>query len=279
MTVLNVLTADRYGIPVLGGSQIDPALTYPAVARPRPMPAVPESGPGADPAVRRLIAAHPVLGLLSEQDRAALLRGSKIRVTDRQEMICYQGDPAAHLILVLDGYLKLSATLANGSEVFVEVAGPGHCVGEMLALQARVHDADATALSACRLLVIDARQFRHAFDDKPEGLKALLRLADGRLQATVERLLDSRARTAPVRLAKALAEVACLSRSAARKGGCMPLRLSQGELGVMAGMSREMVNKHLALWRDAGWVRMAGGTVAWIDVEALSALSSEPTTH
>jgi CRP/FNR family cyclic AMP-dependent transcriptional regulator len=278
MTVLNVLTADRYGLLGLGG-QIDPALTYPAVARPRPVPAATESGPGGDPTVRRLIAAHPALGLLAEKDRTALLRGAKIRVAERQEVVCYQDDPAAHLILVLDGYLKLSATLSNGSEVFVEVAGPGHCVGEILTLQSRAHDSSATALSVCRLLMIDARQFRHAFDDKPEGLRALLRLADGRIQATVERLLDSRARTAPVRLAKALAEVACLSRSAAPKGGCMPLRLSQGELGVMAGMSREMVNKHLALWRDAGWVRMACGTVAWIDVEALSAMSSEPTAH
>jgi CRP-like cAMP-binding protein len=276
MTVLNVQTADRFAIPGISG-QIDPALTYAAAARPRSMPFAVETGPGGDPAVRRLIAAHPALGLLSEQDRAALLRGSKIRVTGRQEVVCYQGDTAAHLILVLDGFLKLSATLANGSEVFVEVAGPGHCVGEMPTLQSRAHDADATALSVCRLLMIDARQFRHVFDNKPEGLRALLRLADERLQATVERLLDSRARTAPVRLAKALAEVACLSRSAAHKGGCMPLRLSQSELGVMAGMSREMVNKHLALWRDAGWIRMAAGMVAWIDVDALSAMSSEPT--
>lgn len=278
MTVLNVLAADRRGFPVLGG-QIDPALTYPMAIRSRPMPAAIETGPGADPEVRRHIAAHPALGLLPEQERAALLRGGKIRLLGRQEAICYQSDPAAHVILVLDGFLKLSATLADGNEVFVEIAGPGHCVGEMLALQSRMHDADVTALSACRLLMIDARQFRQAFDGKPEGLMALLRLADGRLQTAIERLLDSRARTAPVRLAKVLLEVTRLPSSAPGKGACLPLRLSQSELGVMAGMSREMVNKHLALWRDAGWIRMSGGTVASVDADALLAMSGETVVN
>jgi CRP/FNR family transcriptional regulator, cyclic AMP receptor protein len=271
MTALNELAADRFRFTPLGG-QIDPALTYPVAFRSH---AAIETGAGADPAVRRIIAAHPLLGSLSGQDRAALLRGATIRGPKRQDVICYQGDPATHVILVLDGFVKLSATLADGSEVFLEIAGPGTCTGELLALRKRVHDADATALSDCRVLMIDARQFRQTFDHRPEGLMAILCLADRRLQAAVERLLDSRARTAPVRLAKALLEVARLPTCTPGDGARLPLRLSQSELGVMAGMSREMVNKHLAVWRDAGWIRMCGGTVASIDADALSAMCSE----
>ena len=273
MTVLNVLTADRSGFPAAIGG-IHPALTYPSAIRAR-IPAVIETGSGADPAVRRCFAAHPALGTLSEQDRAGLLRGSKIRSLARQDVISYQGDPAAHVILVLEGFIKLSATMADGSEVFVEIAGPGTCIGEMLALHRRPHDADATALADCRVLMIDAGQFRQVFDRKADGLMAILRLADERLQAAVERLLDSRARTAAVRLAKVLLHVAQLRRAASGDGACLPLRLSQSELGVMAGMSREMVNKHLAQWRDAGWIRMCGGTVASVDADALSAMTSE----
>jgi CRP/FNR family cyclic AMP-dependent transcriptional regulator len=278
MTVLNVLAAGKSAFPVLSG-RIDPTLTYPVMVRSHPVPAATPTGPATDPAVRRLIAAHPALGLLSEQDRITLLHGANLGVLKRQEVICYQGDPAAHVILVLEGFLKLSATLADGSEVFVAIAGRGDCVGEILALQTREHDANATALSACRLLMIDARRFRQVFERKPEGLMALLRLADGQLQTAVERLLDSRARTAPVRLAKALLEVARLPDSGLEGSPCLPLRLSQSELGVMAGMSREMVNKHLALWRDAGWIRMSGGTVASVNADALSAMSCEDIAY
>jgi hypothetical protein len=44
-------------------------------------------------------------------------------------------------------------------------------------------------------------------------------------------------------------------------------------------MSREMVNKHLALWRDAGWIRMSGGTVASVDADALLAMSGEAVVN
>jgi CRP/FNR family transcriptional regulator, cyclic AMP receptor protein len=274
MTVLNVLAPNKRPFPALSG-WIDPAVTYPVAVRSHPVPAAILTGPGADPAARRLIAAHPALGTLSDLDRITLLQGANLGVLKRQDVICYQGDPAAHVVLVLEGFLKLSAMLADGSEVFVAIAGRGDCVGEILALQSREHDANATALSACRLLMIDARRFRQVFERKPEGLMALLRLADGRLQTTVERLLDSRARTAPVRLAKALQEVARLPGSGPDGSPCLPLRLSQSELGVMAGMSREMVNKHLATWRDAGWIRMSGGTVASVDSDALAAMSCE----
>lgn len=278
MTVLNASSVDRWGFPVLT-SESDPALTYRRAILPRPISAAVETGPCADIAVRRLFAAHTALGLLSEQDRVALLQSSKIRIVKSREVICYQGDPVAHVIFVLEGFLKLSATLADGSEVFMEIVSACRCVGETTVLQTRVHDADTTALSASRLLMIDAMRFRQMFDCKPEGLMAILRLADERRQAAVERLLDSRARTAPTRLAKALLEVTRLPGSAPGNGTSLPLRLSQSELGVMAGMSREMVNKHLALWRDAGWIRMSAGTVASIDVDALSAMFSDYAAH
>jgi CRP-like cAMP-binding protein len=274
MTVLNASAADRWGFPILS-SGIDPALTYRSAVQPRPISAPVETGPNADVAVRRLFAAHPALGSLSEREQATLLRSSKIRIAKSQEVICHQGHPAAHVTLVLEGFLKQSATLVDGSEVFMEIVGSGDCVGDMVVLQTRVHYADTTALSPCRLLMIDAMRFRQAFNCKPEGLMAILRLADARLQAAVERLSDSRARTAPIRLAKALLEVTRLRGSASGKGANLPLRLSQSELGVMAGMSREMVNKHLAAWRDAGWIQMSSGTVASIDVDALSAMSSQ----
>ncbi|WP_158931381.1 Crp/Fnr family transcriptional regulator [Acidisphaera sp. S103] len=278
MTVLNASSVDRWGFPVLS-REIDPALTYRPAILPRPISAPVETGPCADAAVRRLFAAHTALASLSEQDRAALLRSSKIRIVKPHEVICYQGDPVAHVIFVLEGFLKLSTTLADGSEVFMEIVSTCRCVGETTVLRTRVHDADTTALSASRLLMIDAMRFRQVFDRNPEGLLAILRLADERRQAAVERLSDSRARTAPIRLAKALLEVTRLPGSAPGNGTSLPLRLSQSELGVMAGMSREMVNKHLALWRDAGWIRMSAGTVASIDVDALSAMFSDYTAH
>jgi CRP/FNR family cyclic AMP-dependent transcriptional regulator len=274
MPALNTPTAGRCGFPVLSGN-INSAAINSSATYCRPVPANCETGSAADPAVRRLIAAHPALGVLPEQDRCALLRWSRIRFVKRQDVICRQGDPAKNVVLVLEGYVKLSSPLADGGEVFLEIASPGSCVGELLALHPQLHDADVSALSPCRLLMIDAKQFRQAFDRHPEGLLAVLRLASERLRRTTEQLMDSRARTAPLRLAKALLRLAKLTSSCQGNWVDLPLRLSQGEFGVLAGMSRELVNKQLGAWRDDGLIRMSGGTVASVDTAALGEMSGE----
>ncbi len=53
----------------------------------------------------------------------------------------------------------------------------------------------------------------------------------------------------------------------------------------MTGMTRESVNKHLGIWRDAGWILFSGGSVTLINAGALADLlrddeqgRSEPET-
>ena len=269
MSGLNISQAAGRKAAVPGGN-ID--MIYSPAAPARHGPVICDNGPGADPAVRRLFKAHPALGMLSEQERVTLLRRSRIRFHKRHDIICRQGDPASYIVLILEGFVKLSVPLSDGGEVFLEIARPGESFNEMLALQARPHASNATALSACQVLLIDTRQFREAFEPRPDRLLAVLRLVDERLQRTTEQLMDSRGLTAPVRLAKALLYLAALPPPHPGIGARLPFRLSQGELSFMAGMSREIVNKQLRAWRDAGWIEMSSGTVAWVDVKAFSAM-------
>ncbi len=270
MAVLNALPAirDRFPDP---GRQTDGF-------RPTALPA---SAADTDPAVRRLFATDAALRALPDADRQELMRWARIRFFKRQQGICRQGDPLGHVVFVLEGYLKLSALLADGSEVFLELVGPGRGVGELLVLQAiqqqAMHDANVTSLSPCRVLTIDARPFRQIVARRPDALLSMLRRALERHQGVAEQLVDSRTRPAPARLAKALLLLARLPASGGQSGrgevSCLKLRLSQGELALMAGMSREFANKYLGLWRDAGWIGMSGGMVATIDAAALMELA------
>jgi CRP-like cAMP-binding protein len=239
------------------------------------VPGVEAAGARLDPATARLVASHPALGSLPELDRHALLRWSKLRSVKRREVICEQGDPVSAVILVLEGYAKLATPLEDGDEVVLEVIGPGRCAGELTALQRRVHDASLIALSACRVLLIDARQFRQVFDRNPEGLLAIMHLANDRLQRVSEQLVDRTKRTGPVRLAKAVLQLAGLPASGAGGAAGFPLGLSQGELAAMTGTCREVVNKQLGAWRDAGYIRMSGGSVTSVDVTILARMLRE----
>ena len=109
--------------------------------------------------VSRFVSGHGALGFLPEQDLRDLMRWTTARTLQPRTAIFRHGDPGRSVILVAQGYVKLSTTHANGREVVLEVLGPGSCVGEMAVLNKRSHEADVATLTRCRLLSIDGRQF------------------------------------------------------------------------------------------------------------------------
>jgi CRP/FNR family transcriptional regulator, cyclic AMP receptor protein len=227
-------------------------------------------GVGGDVAPRNLIAGHSSLGSLPEEDQHSLARWSKIRTLRKKQTIFRCGDPAGAVILVLEGYVKLSTALADGREVVVEIVGSGGCFGEVAVLNRRPRETDATTLSHCRLLVIDGRQFAQVIERRAEGALAVTHMVSERLRRATEHFVDALVLPAPARLAKVLILLAQLRSSAWRRGDYIPLRLSQSELGSMTGLTRESVNKQLRAWRDAGWILLASGSVTHLDIAALS---------
>ena len=224
-----------------------------------------EIGPGADPDVWRSMAAQAVLAKLPESERRALLRWCRVKALKRHDVVWRQGDPSVVVALILEGYVKLSTRSAEDDATQFEVAGPGECIGDIVALLRRAHDANVMAASPCRLLLIDGRQFRQALVRQPEGLLALLHIVDENLRRTTEHLIDARTLTAPARLAKALLDLVRVPPFRAGGRSEFPFRLSQTELGAMTGVSREVVNKLLGQWRDEGWITMSGGSVITIE--------------
>ena len=263
-----------HGSSAATGCAAPRAVAWPA-HQSRPAGPAAIAGTGAEATAHIVSAAHPTLGKLTEQSRRALLRWSRFRAVKRREVVWHQGDVAGAVILVVNGYLKRSTPLSDGSEVLLGLIGPGDCAGETAVLLDQPHDANLTALSECLLLVIDARQFRHAFGHEPEALLAVMRSTAGELHRTTQQLLDGRAQTTPGRLAKVLL---CLPRSPSPEpNGAtrLCLRLSQSELGAMAGICREVVNRYLGIWRDAGWVELSDGRVTTFEMAAIYHLSRD----
>jgi CRP-like cAMP-binding protein len=211
------------------------------------------------------LAAHPALRLLGEPERRALLRWSVIRTLQRQELAFRRGDTARSVLLVLEGCLKL-ATVCDGREVVLEVVGPGCSAGEVSLLNRWPLRVDAVALTRTRVLSLDGRQFVQALERAPAGQAAMMRLVSQRLRGATDRMAEALALSGPARLAKALLQIAAFQPPG------VPLPVSQSDLGAMAGITRESVNKSLAAWRDAGWVALSGGCIARVDAAALAEL-------
>ena len=222
-----------------------------------------------DEAVLRSIRAQCILGLLPERDLMAMVRQSSPRFLQKNRVMFRMGDEGRSVVLILQGYVKLSTMTANGREVVLEIAGPGTIFGELAVLNGSPRQADATTLTSCRVVAIEGGLFRRALVATPEAMLATIRLLSQRLSAITSRELDAVSLPAPVRLAKALLRLAKLHSVRLEDGMQIGFRLSQRELGAMTGLIRESINKHLKAWRAAGWVDLSGGGLTIRDVRAL----------
>jgi CRP/FNR family transcriptional regulator, cyclic AMP receptor protein len=228
--------------------------------------------PAAVPAIVARLRQHPVLQHLGADGLAALVQqANTLRFAERAQIFA-QGDESSTLMAVVEGFVKLSATTLNGREVVLDLAGPGSVFGELAVLNGWPRAAAATALADCVLLSIDGGAFTRALGRAPAAMLELIRLLSRRLRKTTEQMTDVIDMPAPVRIAKALLQLAALHSRPVEGGLQIELALSQRELGGMTGSIREIINRHLGNWRDAGWLRLSDRSIVLTDVQALRAL-------
>ena len=100
-----------------------------------------------------------------------------------------KGDEAEGLLAVLEGIVKISTGSNEGREVVLRLVGSDEVFGEIAFADSEPRAADATALTACELCVLDRRDLIAAIMEEPKiGLKLLAVMA-GRLRDTTQQVL------------------------------------------------------------------------------------------
>jgi CRP-like cAMP-binding protein len=235
--------------------------------------------PPREAEILRLLQAHDVMRLIPEESLRNLIRRSGLANYPARDEIFAQGDPGRTVMVVVEGYVKLSVTMLSGREVVLDLAEPSSVIGEIAVLNDWPRAATATALSDCTMLAIDGRAFARTLAGAPDAMLAIVRLLSQRLRKTTAQVMENLELPAPVRLAKALIELAALHSRPTPQGPQIGLPLSQRELGAMTGLIRESINRHLGTWRDSGWLEMAEGTITLRNIKALRALLEEHDLH
>jgi CRP-like cAMP-binding protein len=221
------------------------------------------------------LARHALLRHFAAEDVRALVAQAAVHMFAERQALFEQGESGRTVLVVIQGYVKLSATMPSGREVVFDVVGPNDLFGELAVLTDQPRAATATALSPGSLLAIEGRSFRAALARAPEAMFWIIRLLGRRLNRATEQMTDGLDLPAPGRVAKALLHLAALHSRPVAEGLEISLSLSQRELGGMTGLIRESINKHLGLWRDSGWLSLTGRTITLHDVAALRALLRE----
>jgi CRP/FNR family cyclic AMP-dependent transcriptional regulator len=212
---------------------------------------------------------------LGDAEREQIRALARPRRCQAREVVVRQGDERGDLYAVVSGRLKVTTANVDGDEMVLSILGPGDVFGEIALLDRQPRSATVSALEGCELLVVERRPFHDLLLRVPALALSLMQVMAKRLRELTEHAQDVSLLGVSARLARAL--LALGRRFGERKAGKLEvaLKLSQQELGEMVGATREMVNRCLRRWTDAGLIQLAGGKLVICDEAALAGVDED----
>ncbi len=207
---------------------------------------------------------------LSEEQKRQVEQRTRMQHLKRGQAVYLPGDPSEHVYIVKTGAVKIVGRAPEGSEVILALLAPGDIFGELALAgddEPQEHRAEATEDTLlCELprgVLVQMIQQAPAFS---WHVTKLIGLRLRTMRTRVEELLG---KSAPARLAHAILGLSDHHGIEDGDGVLLPLRLSQGDLGKLVGLTRETVNGILQVWRDQGLVEMDRRSIRISDPQRL----------
>lgn len=179
-----------------------------------------------------------------------------------------RGDSQSALFAVRAGSFKSCAPLPGGRR---QVLG-FHIMGDVLGLDALasgVHRSDAVALNGAEVCELPLARAERSMESRVAIARHVRALLSDQLAAAGERMVALGAMSAPQHLACYLLELG----SRWEKRGYSPVEfdigMSRKDLGSYLGLTFETVSRVLTLFRERGWIAVAGRKVRIIERCAL----------
>jgi len=183
-----------------------------------------------------------------------------------------QGETGDALYGVVSGRVRISASVQDGKEMFLNIMEPGDTFGEIALLDGAPRTASASATADSELIIIKREPFLALLEREPKVSAHLLQLLCQRIRWTSGMAEDSALLASPARLARRLLSLAHQHGHNTEQGA--RLVLSQEEIARFLGLSRQIVNQYLQHWKAQGWVSLGRGQITLIDDGALRSIAA-----
>ena len=224
---------------------------------------------------RRLLANCMLFRGLVENERDAVVERARLRHFAAGETIFLMGSPGDSMMAVLSGQVRISVPSPEGREIVLAIFQAGEVFGEIALLDGKERTADARAMTACDLAILERRDVFAFLERQPNAWRRLVEVLCDRLRTTDQHIAEVALLQLPVRLAKALLRIADAEVAAVSRGTTGTVQLSQRELGNLVGAARETVNKCLREWQRSGLVRIEGTSITIADRATLQDVAEQ----
>jgi len=198
------------------------------------------------------VRAIPMFRGLSPDDQARLASLSTLRDYARGDYIWRAGDPAENLTAIVRGRVKLVGQ-SGGSDVILELFGPGDPVGSIAVYNYIPYPASAVCMEPSTLLVLPRRDYFELLDRHPEFARAIIRDLTKLFLSLTRKLEEMRGQRVDVRVAQLFLNLA-ERMGKPGKGGAIeiPIALSRQEVADLVGTTVETAIRILSRWGREG---------------------------
>ena len=198
---------------------------------------------------------------MDEPTRQAFLAAMHRRRLPAGETIYIQGDAGTEMYRIERGSVRLSVLRRDGREIVLLFSQPGDCFGDSSLVDGGPRPQTAQAITDVELSVLGAAAFRELRRTSPGFDDAMLRLLATQMRAATAQYADSSLDSLRSRVVARILLSARSFGTAAEDGVRLTLRLSQAELAMMVGASRQHVNKVLKRIEADGLIVIEYGNI------------------
>ena len=220
---------------------------------------------------REALGRSAMFRVLQPAERDAVLAQAGVRRAARGSVLLRRGDAGGVAFVIIAGRVRIGLTAEDGREVTLGMLGPGEVLGEMSMLDGGEVSADATAIEDCTLLAIERTRFLRLLRENGDLCLRMMAVLCGRLRQSNAALEEMALLDLPGRLARVLLRLAREWGNRTPQGTRIEVRLSQKDLAVLVGGSREKVNRQLRAWEETGAIAKDLGRLVIVQPEALTA--------
>jgi CRP/FNR family transcriptional regulator len=217
----------------------------------------------------------PIFRRLTGEDRHRLAAVATIRHYEKGATLFNEGDDSADLYTVMAGRVKVFKTTPRGSDVILEIFGPGDPVGAVAVYESRPYPATAVALEPTSCLLIPRDTFFALLEGYPTLVRGLLTGLTHRLVELTNRLAELSGGRVEARLARFFLKLATDMGQTRPEGTFIALPLSRQELADMIGTTIETSIRIMSRWGKENLIRTEKDGFVVVDRTALEAISLE----
>jgi CRP-like cAMP-binding protein len=154
---------------------------------------------------------EPVQGFwaaLASDERAVLTDLGRVTVYPPGAVLCVEGDPATHVFVLVEGWVKILGVTSDGHELTLALRGHGDTVGEVAGETSGYRTATVQAVGTVRALIVPYLKFSSFLDTHSGADHAYRRMVTRRWTDAESRLRQRAATSGAQRLAGLLLELA-----------------------------------------------------------------------